>query len=86
MANERTYPILPCQDLDESVSFYETLGFKRTYRQIRPNPSAVVALEDIHIHLFGMDGFNPADSYHSSPGPRLPLEDISAMVEFLLAG
>jgi hypothetical protein len=24
-----------------------------------------VALEDIHIHLFGMDGFNPEDSYGS---------------------
>ena len=65
MANERTYPILPCKELDESISFYETLGFKRTYRQLRPNPHAVVALEDIYIHLFGMDGFNPEDSYGS---------------------
>lgn len=63
MANERTYPALPCKELDESVSFYESIGFKRTYRQLRPNPYAVVALEDIHIHLFGMDNFNPADSY-----------------------
>jgi catechol 2,3-dioxygenase-like lactoylglutathione lyase family enzyme len=65
MANERTYPILPCRELDEVISFYETLGFKRTYRQLRPNPYAVVALEDIQIHLFGMEGFNPADSYGS---------------------
>ena len=65
MANERTYAILPCRDLDESIAFYETLGFKRTYRQLRPNPSAVVALEDIHIHLGGIEGFNPEDSYGS---------------------
>src|SRR5512134_756198 len=65
MANERTYPILPCKELDESISFYESLGFKRTYRQVRPNPYAVVALEDIQIHLSGMDGFIPADSYGS---------------------
>lgn len=63
MANERTYPCLPCKDIDESIAFYETLGFKRTYRQLRPNPYAVVALEEIHLHLFGMEGFNPADSY-----------------------
>ena len=63
MANERTYPCLPCGNLDEAISFYETLGFKRTYRQLRPNPYAVVALEDMQIHLFGMEGFNPADSY-----------------------
>jgi catechol 2,3-dioxygenase-like lactoylglutathione lyase family enzyme len=63
MANERTYPCLPCGNLDESLSFYEGLGFKTTYRQARPNPYAVVALEDIAIHLFGIEGFNPADSY-----------------------
>lgn len=65
MANERMYPLLPCRDLDDAISFYESLGFTRTYRQVRPNPHAVVALEDIHIHLFGMDGFDPANSYGS---------------------
>jgi catechol 2,3-dioxygenase-like lactoylglutathione lyase family enzyme len=63
MANERMYPCLPCANLDESLVFYEGLGFKTTYRQTRPNPYAVVGLEDIQIHLFGMEGFNPADSY-----------------------
>jgi len=63
MANERTYPCLPCRDIDESIAFFESLGFKRTYRQVRPNPYAVVALEEIQIHLFGMEGFNPEDSY-----------------------
>jgi hypothetical protein len=65
MANERTYAILPCREIDECVAFYETIGFKRTYRQVRPNPYAVVALEEIHIHLAGIEGFNPADSYGS---------------------
>jgi catechol 2,3-dioxygenase-like lactoylglutathione lyase family enzyme len=65
MANERTYAILPCRDIDECIAFYESLGFKKTYRQIRPNPSAVVALEDIHIHFAGIEGFKPEDSYGS---------------------
>jgi catechol 2,3-dioxygenase-like lactoylglutathione lyase family enzyme len=65
MANERTYPCLPCGDIDESITFYESLGFKKTYRQVRPNPYAVVAFEDINIHLFGIEGFNSADSYGS---------------------
>lgn len=65
MANERTYPILPCKELDESIAFYESLGFRKTYRQTRPNPSAVVALEEIQIHIFGIDGFDPAQSYGS---------------------
>lgn len=65
MANERTYPLLPCKDLDESIVFYKAMGFTQTYRQLRPNPYAVVALEDIQIHLFGMEGFKPEDSYGS---------------------
>lgn len=59
------YPILLCRELDEAIAFYETLGFKKTYRQLRPNPYATVALEDMEIHLFGMDGFDPANSYCS---------------------
>lgn len=65
MANERMYPCLPCRDLDEAITFYEALGFQRTYRQLKPNPYAVVVREDLQIHLFGMKDFNPADSYGS---------------------
>ena len=82
MANARTYPCLPCADLDESIAFYESLGFTRTYRQVRPNPYAVVTLEDIHIHLFGIDGFDPADSYGSVivvvPDPDALYRDFAA--------
>ena len=65
MASERMYPILPCPDVDEAISFYEALGFARTYRQLRPNPYAVVAREDMQVHLFGMPDFDPAQSYGS---------------------
>jgi catechol 2,3-dioxygenase-like lactoylglutathione lyase family enzyme len=65
MANEVTIPILPCRDLDESISFYQALGFVCTYRQQRPNPYAVVSRDDIHIHLFTIDGFDPEQSYGS---------------------
>ncbi|MGH8951112.1 MAG: bleomycin resistance protein [Acidimicrobiia bacterium] len=60
-----TAPILPCVDLDDSISFYEALGFKRTYRQQRPNPSAVVERGEIVIHLFGLENFDPETSYGS---------------------
>jgi catechol 2,3-dioxygenase-like lactoylglutathione lyase family enzyme len=63
MTGERTYPILPCRELDEAISFYETLGFRRTYRQLRPNPYAVVVREDLQVHLFGMPDFDPGQSY-----------------------
>jgi hypothetical protein len=65
MPGERMYPILPCPDIDEAIGFYEAIGFTRTYRQVRPNPSAVVARDDMHIHLAGIDGFDPEQSYAS---------------------
>ena len=54
-----TIPILPCPELDSTVSFYEALGFTRTYRQSRPNPYAVVAREDIQIHLHTIEEYDP---------------------------
>lgn len=65
MTGERMYPILPCPDVDAAVAFYEALGFRPTYRQRRPYPTAVVRLEDMHIHLAGIDGFDPEASYAS---------------------
>jgi hypothetical protein len=63
MANEVTVPLLPCASIDEMVTFYEALGFRRTYRQTRPNPYVVVQREDWQLHFFGIDGFVAADSY-----------------------
>lgn len=55
-----TFPILPCPDIDVAVTFYEALGFERTYRQTRPNPYAAVSRGDINVHVFGIDGYDPA--------------------------
>ncbi len=64
-AGARMYPILPCGDIDEAIAFYEALGFERTYRQVRPNPSAVVTYGELGVHLAGIDGFDPEQSYAS---------------------
>lgn len=65
VAGERTHPILPCANLDEALDFYSALGFAGTYHQRRPNPYAVVEMDDIIIHLAGIDGFDPTTSYAS---------------------
>ena len=83
MANERTYPCLPCGDLDQAITFYEALGFVRTYRQMAPNPYAVVAREDFQIHLFGMSDFNPAESYGSV---IVVVPDVDALYHAFAAG
>ncbi len=63
MANELTIPLLPCPDIDEIASFYEMLGFEIAYRQTRPNPHVALRREDINLHFFGMEGYDPAQSY-----------------------
>ena len=82
MANEVTIPALPCRRLDDSIPFYEALGFVRTYRQERPNPYAVVSRDDFHVHLFAMEGFDPEQSYGTVivvvPDPDQMYEDFAA--------
>lgn len=63
MTGEVTVPLLPCASIDPMEEFYTALGFRRTYRQTRPNPYLAMRREDIELHFFGMDGFDPADSY-----------------------
>jgi catechol 2,3-dioxygenase-like lactoylglutathione lyase family enzyme len=65
MTGERTYPVLPCADLDDALEFYGSLGFTTTFLQRRPYACAVVAREDLHIHLSAFDGFDPEASYAS---------------------
>lgn len=65
MAGEITTPLLPCAAIDEIIVFYEALGFNTTYRQQRPQGYAIVIRDDLALHFFSIDGFNPADSYGS---------------------
>lgn len=63
MANEVTIPCLPCTSLEQSLPFYESLGFVVTYRQKAPHEYAVVKHGDGEIHLYGLKGLVPKDSY-----------------------
>lgn len=65
MAGERAYPVLTYPDLDEAIAFFEALGFRQTFKQVRPYPCAVVELEDLGIHLSAVDGYDPAASLGS---------------------
>ena len=62
VADEFTIPVLACPDLDESLAFYQALGFSPTYRQQRPNPYAVVCRGAVQIHLFAVDDLEPEHS------------------------
>jgi hypothetical protein len=65
MANEITVPLLPCGSIDDIADFYLALGFRTTYRQLKPNPYLAVQREDLHLHFFGITGFAAEDSYGS---------------------
>lgn len=83
MANELTIPLLPCPSIDEIASFYEMLGFEITYRQTRPNPHIAVRREDINLHFFGMDDYDPAQSYSTC---LVIVADTSELFEAFAAG
>jgi hypothetical protein len=65
MANEVTVPLLPCASIDDIADFYTVLGFQITYRQRKPNPHVALQREDLNLHFFEMDGFDPEQSYGS---------------------
>ncbi|MFD2471050.1 hypothetical protein [Amycolatopsis silviterrae] len=83
MANELTIPLLPCPSIDEIASFYEMLGFEITYRQTRPNPHVALRREDINLHFFGMDDYDPAQSYSTC---LVIVPDIGELFEAFAAG
>jgi hypothetical protein len=83
VANELTIPLLPCPDIDEIASFYEMLGFSITYRQTRPNPHVALQREDINLHFFGMENFDPEQSYGTC---LVIVQDTGPLYEAFAAG
>ena len=57
-----TVPMFACRSVDEVVSFYQALGFEQSYGQVNPNPYVVVRRDDIELHFFGLDDFDPQKS------------------------
>jgi hypothetical protein len=74
---------LPCADVDGITEFYAMLGFERTYCQLRPNPYVALRREDLHLHFFGIPGFDPERSYGSCV---VQVPDIGGLFEAFAAG
>ena len=55
-------PILRVFDLEETVSFWESMGFERTYFQKAPYPYAVLERGGYGMHFVGQKGLNPEES------------------------
>ncbi|ROO86895.1 hypothetical protein EDD29_4478 [Actinocorallia herbida] len=59
--NETTVPLMPCASVEETVGFYEALGFETTYKQNRPYVYLVVRWSGFQLH-FGPapEGLDPS--------------------------
>jgi hypothetical protein len=47
------------------AKFADHLGFRVTYRQVRPNPYVALDRDGLELHYFGIPSFLPEDSYGS---------------------
>jgi hypothetical protein len=61
--NTTTIPLLPCESLDETLAFWQVLGFEVTYKQRAPNPYAVIHYDDYDLHFFGLKQLKPQDNF-----------------------
>lgn len=50
-ANETTVPVLPCVSVDDTLAFYQSLGFRVTYRQTRPYVYLAVGWSGFELHF-----------------------------------
>ena len=59
-----TIPLLPCGPFEETVSFWQAMGFDLTYRQKTPNAYASLRHADgYEFHCFGMEDLQPKNNY-----------------------
>jgi catechol 2,3-dioxygenase-like lactoylglutathione lyase family enzyme len=56
-------PILPARNLDQSVDFYENLGFQVVGRAPAPEDYALLRREGMELHLFGAPDLDPTTCY-----------------------
>jgi hypothetical protein len=55
-------PMLRVLDLEETISFWESLGYQRTYFQKAPYPYGAVERGGYEMHFVGQKGLNPNES------------------------
>lgn len=83
MADEQVFPCLPCNSINDIVTFYKALGFEVIYLLERPRNYAVVQRGNITLHFFTMKGFKPADSYGTC---YIAVSDVEALYRDFAAG
>jgi hypothetical protein len=63
MIAERTIPVLPCVSLDETLDFYQTLGFEVTFKQTSPYAWLAMRRGGIELNFFVDKGLDPEKAF-----------------------
>lgn len=63
MPQPRAIPLLPCATIDEIEPFFTALGFRTTYRQLRPNPMIGLRGHGFELQYYGLEGHTPESSH-----------------------
>jgi catechol 2,3-dioxygenase-like lactoylglutathione lyase family enzyme len=79
MLIDTAIPILPALDLDQSIAFYERLGFRLAGRAPAPEDYALMRRDDLELHFYGAPELDPATCYAAcylrvNDAPRLHAE------------
>src|SRR5437867_999170 len=70
MRTERSEPILPARNLDETRAFYEKLGFVPWWRGRGPWEYEIVSRGHLVVHFFAEPGMTPSENDMSCYAPR----------------
>lgn len=62
MRAERSEPILPARNLDETRTFYEQLGFTPWHRGRGPFEYEIISRGHLVVHFFLEPGLNPGEN------------------------
>nr|WP_199156746.1 hypothetical protein [Pedobacter sp. ASV2] len=62
----KAIPLIPCIGLEETLSFWEMLRFKITYKQLRPYKYGVVERTGIELHFHQLKGISKEVNFYRS--------------------
>ncbi len=56
-------PLLPCTTLEETLPFWQALGFEATHWQKSPSVYGVVRRNNYELHFYGLKGLDPQTAF-----------------------
>ena len=61
----QTIPILPCVSINETLSFWQALGYNITYKQTHPYQYGVVERNNYSLHFGRVKGMDAANNFYT---------------------